>query len=198
MKPISAFAILLALGGPLAGFAQTSGTCAAPMTLSFEPSMRLAIDAKPSEVDVTGTDEPGIRIRCTLDDESRAGEVKIRFERTGDTGKLDIHGGPQNNVRIQIEVPWHTDLKLRIPAGEVRIDKVKGDKLIDAGAGEIVISGFEPQQYRYVHAWVNIGEVNAPVYGADKGGFFRSLERTTPDGLYRLEAHVITGSIKLN
>lgn len=159
--------------------------------------MRLAIEAKPSEVDVTGTDEPGIRIQCTLDDESRAGEVQIRFERTGDMGKLDIHGGPQNNVHIRIEVPWHTDLKLRIPAGEVRIDKVKGDKLIDAGAGEIVISGFEPQQYRYVHASVNIGDVNAPAYGGDKGGFFRSVERTNPDGLYRLEAHVITGSIKL-
>lgn len=167
------------------------------MTIPFQPSMRLAIDAKPAEVDVTGTDEPGIRIRCTLDDESRAAEVKIRFERTGDTGKLAIHGGPHNNVHIQIEVPWHTDLKLRIPAGEVRIDKVKGDKLIDAGAGEIVISGFEPQQYRYVHAWVNIGDVNAPVYNADKGGFFRSLERTNADGLYQLEAHVITGSIQL-
>lgn len=177
---------------------QSSGTCAAPISLPFPANMRLAIEAKPSEVDVTGTDEPGIRIRCTLDDESRAGEVQIRFDRTGDTGTLDIHGGPHNNLHIRIEVPWHTDLKLHIPAGEVRIDKVKGDKLIDAGAGEIVISGFEPQQYRYVHAWVNIGDVNARAYGADKGGFFRSLERTNADGLYRLEAHVITGSIKLN
>lgn len=186
------------LGGTVAAFAQTSGTCAAPMTLPFPTSSRLEIESKPAEVDVTGTDQPGLRISCTLDDESRAGEVQIRFERTGDLGKLEIHGGPHNNVHIRIEVPHRTDLKLHIPAGEVRIDKLKGDKLIDAGAGEIVISGFDPQQYRYVHAWVNIGDVNAPAYGADKGGFFRTIERSTPDGLYRLEAHVITGSIKLD
>jgi hypothetical protein len=198
MRLTSAFACLLALGGTYAAPAQTSGTCAAPITLPAQAGMRLAIQSKPAEVDLIGTDQPGLRISCTLEDESRADEVQIRFDRTGDTGQLRIHGGPNNNVHIRIEMPYRMDVKLGIPAGEVRIDKVKGDKNIDAGAGEIVISGFDPQQYRYVHAWVQIGDVNAPAYGADKGGFFRSLERTTPDGLYRLEAHVITGSVRLN
>jgi hypothetical protein len=44
---------------------------------------------------------------------------------------------------------------------------------------------------------VSIGEVNAPVYGAQKGGFFRGITKETADGEYSLHAHVITGQIEL-
>jgi hypothetical protein len=35
------------------------------------------------------------------------------------------------------------------------------------------------------------------MYDADKGGFFRSITKTTADGEYRLHAHVTTGEIDL-
>jgi hypothetical protein len=44
---------------------------------------------------------------------------------------------------------------------------------------------------------VDIGEVRAPVYGADKGGFFRTFRKQTAVGEYGLHAHVITGEIDL-
>jgi hypothetical protein len=39
--------------------------------------------------------------------------------------------------------------------------------------------------------------VKAPVYGAEKGGFFRSITRETANGEYSLHAHVIAGEIAL-
>jgi hypothetical protein len=39
--------------------------------------------------------------------------------------------------------------------------------------------------------------VNAPVYGAQKGGFFRGITKETANGEYSLHAHVITGEIEL-
>lgn len=47
-------------------------------------------------------------------------------------------------------------------------------------------------------ASVQIGEVQASEFDVDKGGFFRSFKRSSAEGLYRLNAHIITGSIKLN
>lgn len=192
------FVCLLVLAGSAAARADDSGTCAAPFSVPAEAGMRLQIGTRSAEIEVQGTDGQQLRISCTLDDTARAGEVRFRFHRTGVFGELAISGGPQGNVHLRIEVPHQTHLKLRIPAGEVRINNLAGDKDIDAKAGEIVVTGVNPQQYRFVRASVQIGEVRAPAFGADKGGFFRTLERSSRDGLYRLDAHVITGSIQLN
>jgi hypothetical protein len=40
--------------------------------------------------------------------------------------------------------------------------------------------------------------VHAPAFGPDKGGFFRSFNKSNANGPYRLRVHVITGSIKLD
>jgi hypothetical protein len=48
-----------------------------------------------------------------------------------------------------------------------------------------------------VDASVDIGEVNAQAYGADKGGFFRHFTKQNANGEYRLYAHVTTGEIDL-
>jgi hypothetical protein len=48
-----------------------------------------------------------------------------------------------------------------------------------------------------VDASVDIGQVNAPVYGANKGGFFRTVSRAASGGEYSLRAHIITGQIDL-
>jgi hypothetical protein len=39
--------------------------------------------------------------------------------------------------------------------------------------------------------------VKAPVYGAEKGGFFRGITKETADGEYSLRAHLIAGEIDL-
>lgn len=188
--------LLLAACVPLAR-AQNAGTCAAPFTAAASPGMTLEIDARSGEIDVTGTDQAELSIACTLRDDDRKGEIHYRYQRSGSTGQLAIHGGPDNDVHIDISVPRHTNLRLRVPAGLIKIEDVTGDKDIGLHAGELIVSGVNPDKYRVIHASVAIGEVRAEQFGADNGGFFRSIEHTSPDGLYRLEAHVATGSIEL-
>jgi hypothetical protein len=84
-----------------------------------------------------------------------------------------------------------------MPAGEVKVEEIKGDKDIDLYAGQITVSSAHEWNYRSVNASVAIGEVRASVYDADKGGFFRSFTKKTADGEYRLRAHVTTGEIDL-
>jgi hypothetical protein len=173
-------------------------TCADGLTVPADAGMRLAVFARPAEVNLVGTDTREIRVTCKLDDEDRASRVSIRYRGGDGKGELAIKGGPNNNVRITIEMPHQTHLHVRVPAGAIHVKDIAGDKDIDVHAGELTISGVSPGQYRSVDAEVEIGEVRAKEFSVDKGGFFRSFKRSSAEGLYRLEAHIITGSIQLN
>ncbi len=198
MKRVAGLICLLLLTGASAASAETSGTCANPFTAPADAGMRLAVFSRSAEVIVVGSDEREVKVTCTVGDSSRADEMHVRYERTGDFGKLEVTGGPSNNVHIVIELPRQTNLTLRVPAGSVRVKELSGDKDIDVHAGELIVTGVSPKQYRSVRASVQFGEVRAAAYSVAKGGMFRSFEQSTGEGLYRLDAHIITGSIQLN
>jgi hypothetical protein len=198
MRVLAGFVCLLVVSSASVARGENDGTCASGLTVPADAGMRLAIDSKPAGIDLVGTDAREIRITCTVQESARAHEVHIRYRKSGGTGQLAITGGPDNNVRIVIEIPHQTNLSVRMGAGAIHIKDVTGDKDVDVDAGELEISGVNPQQYRSVDASVSIGEVRASQYSVDKGGFFRSFKRSSADGLYRLDAHIITGSIQLN
>jgi hypothetical protein len=127
-------------------------------------------------------------------------QITLRFVPAPDGGKLTIRGAHRmhdDNLEIKIEVPWKTNLSVSMSAGEVKVKEVTGDKTIGLYAGQITVSSEHQWNYRAVDASVSVGEVKAPVYNADKGGFFRSISRQDPNGEYRLRAHVTTGEIDL-
>jgi len=176
---------------------ETSGDCASAFSVPAEAGMRLALESRSAEVNLVGTDAREIRVTCTLEEEDRASRVHIHYRSSDGKGKLAITGGP-NSVHITIEMPHQTHLRVRVPAGAIHIKDVAGDKDIDVHAGEVIISGVSPDAYRSVDAEVEIGEVRAAKFSVNKGGFFRSFKRSSTEGLYRLDAHIITGSIRLN
>jgi DUF4097 and DUF4098 domain-containing protein YvlB len=83
-----------------------------------------------------------------------------------------------------------------MPAGDIKVEQISGDKDLAVWAGQITISNHN-WNYRSVEASVSIGQVNAPMYDANKGGFFRSVSKSSQDGEYRVRAHVTTGQIDL-
>jgi DUF4097 and DUF4098 domain-containing protein YvlB len=128
-----------------------------------------------------------------------AQRIRLRFKGNQDDETLTIAGNLRqgNNVRVRIEVPRKTSLRVEMSAGQVKVEEIAGDKDIDLYAGQIIISSTHPWDYRSVDVSVSIGAVKAPVYGAEKGGFFRGITKETANGEYSLHAHVITGEIEL-
>jgi len=158
----------------------------------------LLIDSRSAEIEIVGTDNPGLRVSCTLEHAEEAREVKIQLSAEGIDRKLKVRGGPNGNVHLRIEVPRTTNLRIHAPAGVVKVAQVEGDKDIALYAGEITVSRVNDREYRYVEASAKIGEVNAKDFNVDKGGFFRTFTTENTDGKYRLRARVVTGSIVLN
>jgi len=185
----------------LPGLAQTSATCDQTLTAPLQPRASLTIDSRPAGLEIVGTDQQTIHATCRADGHNQdPTQIALRFVPSPNGGKLTIEGPHRrhnSNLQIRIEVPRKTNLFIGMAAGEVKVEEVTGDKSIDLYAGQITITSEHEWSYRRVDASVTIGEVRAPVYDADKGGFFRSISRSTPGGEYRLHAHVTTGEIDL-
>jgi hypothetical protein len=186
----------------LAGLAETKVPCEQTLTAPLRSSAFLVIDSRPAGLEIVGTDQEAIHVTChSNDNEDASRHILLQFSPSSDGGRLTIEGRHMRHgdgIQIRIEVPWKTNLRVHLPAGEVKVEEIKGDKDIDLYAGQITISSFHEWNYRSVDASVTIGEVRAPMYDADKGGFFRSINKKSPDGQYRLRAHVMTGEIDLN
>lgn len=201
MRLVSCAAGVALIACNIAGFAQTKIPCSHSMSHPLQSRLVLIIDSKPAGLKIIGTDQKAIHVSCTAGSEETARDVIFQFSPTSNGGKLSIKGSHlqhgNNSLDVTIEVPRRTNLGIRMFAGEVRVEDVKGDKDIKLGAGQITISSIHDGDYRRVNASVSIGEVQARAFGVDKGGFFRSFSRTSSSGDYRLQAHVTTGEIDL-
>jgi len=201
MRPVCCAAGMALFALNIAGFAETKIPCNQTLTHPLQSRMVLVVDSKPAGLEIVGTDAEAIHVSCTAGSDELARDVALHFSPTASGGKLSIGGAHlergNNNLQVRIEVPRRTNLSVRMFAGEVKVEEVKGDKDIGIGAGQITISSIHDGDYRSVDASVSAGEVKAQAFGADKGGLFRSFTRNNSSGEYRLYAHVTTGEIDL-
>ena len=194
---VAAAAALLACNP--SGFGQTEVGCGQILDTPLHARASLTIDSRAAALEIAGTDKESIHVICTADDMATAQHVKLRFSGTADGGDLTVtgHYGKNNNLRIRVEVPRKLNLRVSMDAGEVKVEEIAGDKDIRLYAGQITISSSHEWDYRSIEASVVIGQVSAPPFGVDKGGFFRTFSRKDDNGQYRLDAHVLTGQIDL-
>jgi hypothetical protein len=95
-----------------------------------------------------------------------------------------------------IRLPKNVNLCARIPAGEVTIEEITGNKDAELHPGKVTIYVGNPGDYGRVDAFVLAGDANAEVFGNSKGSLFRTVSRDR-SGKYYLHAHVGTGELAL-
>jgi hypothetical protein len=198
MKILCAAAGLALLACNLAGFAEAETPCGQTLQAPLRSRAVLTIDSRPAGLEIVGTDDAAIHVSCTSKDAEEAEQIRLRFSGNENHGKLTITGGShEGNFQVRVEVPRKTSLRVKMSAGQVKVEDIVGDKDIDLYAGQISIASARLWDYRSVHVSVDIGDVNAQIYGADKGGFFRTFSKQSAAGEYSLHAHVMTGQIEL-
>ena len=200
MRPVCCAAVVGFLACSIVGFAETKISCGQTISHPLQSRAALVIDSKPAGLEIVGTDQDAIHVSCTAGSDETARDAALHFSPTANGGKLSIEGAQLQHgdgLQVRIEVPRRTNLSVRMFAGQVTVEEVKGDKDISLGAGQITISSIHDGDYRSVNASVGVGEVQARAFGTDKGGFFRSFSRDYSSGDYRLQAHVTTGQIEL-
>jgi hypothetical protein len=162
----------------------------------FPSGGHLHLHIRSGDISVRGSDQNKIRVRYDGRNSSELKDVKVSLRSNGDSGDLNISGGPRNNFRIIIEVPKNSDLWLRVPAGEVEVADVVGSKDVELYAGDLTLEVGSPKDYAHMDASVRAGDLDTGPFGVTKDGLFRSYE-TTGSGKYRLHAHVTAGDLTL-
>src|SRR5260370_41467156 len=112
---------------------------------------------------------------------------KTRFQLPSETidGDLRVFGGPKNNLEMTIEIPSSAMLLVRMPAGDLAIEGVSGDKDVELHFGDLTIAVGNAADYSHVDASVMSGDLQAPPFGESHGGLFRSFEKSG-SGKYKL------------
>jgi hypothetical protein len=194
MRSTLAVCTLLAAFTAWPALAERRDTCEKPFAAPFPAGRDLLIEVRSGDIDIVGIEEPAIRVVCEVKDSDRAADISVAFDTKGE---LHVLGGPRNDVRIRIEVPGHTNLHVRSPAGELTISSVSGNKDIGLGAGDLTINIADPAEYSYAEASVKAGDIKASAFGVHKGGLFRSFKKELTGGKYRLKAHLGAGDVRL-
>ncbi len=197
MRTILAGTALCIILLPLLAFGDGRGTCERDFEAAFRAGGELRIHVRSGDIDINGSDQAKIRVSCELRDEDRAREVKIAFKAVGNSGDLRIAGGPDNNFRVRIDVPRNSRLFVRSPAGDLNVSGVVGDKDVELHAGDLTIAVGRAGDYSHADASVLAGDLNAPAFGVNKDGLFRSFEKENASGKYRLHAQVWAGDLVL-
>lgn len=165
--------------------------------VDFAPRGQIDLRVRPAEIHIIGSDEGRIVVRVEGRQGRDSKDMQARFEKHGNSGVLEIAGGPRNDVTITVQVPRESNLVVRVFAGDVEVRDVVGDKDVELNFGSLRIGVGDATDYSSVKASVSSGEIDAKPFGESHGGLFRSLEKSG-NGRYKLRAHVGAGQLSLN
>jgi hypothetical protein len=167
-----------------------------PFSAAFASGGKLKLKIRSGDIRVVGTTDEKISVELSGRKAWDAGDVKVRFEQKSDMTELKVSGGPKNDLTITVRIPASTDLHARIPAGEVHIEGITGNKDVEIHAGDLTVDVGDTADYAHIEASVYTGELDALALGVNKGGLFRSIKKEG-SGRYRLHAHVGAGQLTL-
>jgi len=171
-------------------FAQTTGS---PVEKDFVSGGKIEITLESGDYHVRASSDGRIHVRWN---EASARGVRVKLTANGKSADLRVENTPHNNFHATIEVPALTDVRIRLTAGNLEMAGIKGDKDIEANAGNLNISVGSSNDWGDVDASVTAGDLHAPAFQAATGGLFRSFKWKGP-GKYKLHAHLMAGDINL-
>lgn len=151
----------------------------------------LNLEIRSGEITIRGGQNARIVLHCEGRNAQRCGEVRATLRGSN----LEVAGGPRH-ISMRLDVPSQLGLRVRMPAGELNIEGVRGDKDIRLNAGELDIEVSDPSEYGPVKASVLAGEISARPFDGSAEGVFRSFEHHG-EGRYRLAARLLAGEIML-
>jgi hypothetical protein len=167
-----------------------------PFQVAFPSGGQLNMHLRSGDFRVIGREDDKITVRVEAKDPEKAKEIKVRFQRFDHSAELNISGGPKNDVQITVEIPRSTGLFVRMPAGQLELSDITGDKDVQLHAGELIVGVGNPADYSHVEASVTTGGLEAAPFGESHGGLFRSFHKEG-HGKYKLQAHVGAGDLTL-
>jgi len=167
-----------------------------PFAVDFPSGSNLRLHLRSGEFRIVGHSDNKVAVHLNGRNADNARDLTVRLRRSDNTADLRVFGGPKNDLEVTIEVPSSAILFVRMPAGDLSIEGVSGDKDVELHFGDLTISVGNAADYSHVDASVMSGDLEAAPFGESHGGLFRSFEKNGT-GKYKLHAHVGAGDLTL-
>jgi hypothetical protein len=189
---LTAAAAAVIVGTVSAQEAGTSGSLERPLSAND----RVKMDLVAADYRITGSPERRVRIDWTVRDAESLPKVRVFAEEH--QGELTIATKVPSNShgRFTIQLPNQSDLYVRLTAGSIDIEDIRGNKDVQIRAGDIRVDVGRAEDYAMVDASLWAGDIDAVPFQTVKGGLFRSFE-WSGRGSYRLRARLMAGKIYL-
>jgi hypothetical protein len=163
---------------------------------NFVVNGRVRMDLSAGDYRISGGPDNRIRMEWRTRDSDQMSRVRARADVRGTQADITTDAPRNSSFRVTIQVPARTDLDVRLTAGDLRVERVEGNKEINLHAGDINIDVGNPADYRRVEASIWAGDLRAEPFGQSKDGLFRSIE-WNGKGAYRLSVHLKAGDLRL-
>src|SRR5262249_32142442 len=116
---------------------QTAGSSS--LERSFAPNGRVKMDLVAGDYRITGAPQPRVRIDWTARDADALAKVEARADVHGNELSLTTNGPHNRDLKFIIQVPNQSDLYVRLTAGDLKIEDVRGNKDVELRAGDLRI-----------------------------------------------------------
>jgi len=194
--PIAA-ATLAALFVASAGArAARDATTSASVERAFPADGRIRMELSAGDYDISGGAKNRIHIDWSVRDADQLPKVRTKADVHDRDALIRIDGPSNRGLKVAIEVPQQSDLYVRLTAGDLRVEDVRGNKDVELHAGDVRIDVGRAEDYHAVDGSVWAGDIHAAPFNVIKGGLFRSFG-WTGNGPYRLHAKLKAGDIRL-
>jgi hypothetical protein len=183
--------------------AQDRGTTGS-LERPFSVNGLVKMDLSAGDYHITGSPESRVRLDWSVRDTEALAKVRATADvrNVGHQGSsqaelsITTDGPSSKGLRFNIQVPSQSDLYVRLSAGDLTIEDIRGNKDVELRAGDLRIDVGRADHYKRVDASLWAGDIKASAFQIFKGGLFRSFD-WSGDGAYRLHAHLMAGDLYL-
>jgi len=163
----------------------------------FPAGGRVELHVRCGAVRIVPTDDTRISLSYTMHSNHARFIPKVEptFHITGQNARLTLKAPRDGNIDVVLKVPVHTDLFVRLLAGDVKVGPIAGNHNVETFAGDIAFRLLQDEDYGPVDASTRAGDVSAP-FGRTKGWIGNTLKYEGP-GKYHLHAHTFAGDVNL-
>ena len=111
-------------------------------------------------------------------DAEALGRVRARADVSGSELSITTDGPNNRGLKFTIQVPNSSDLYVRVSAGDLMIEGIRGNKDVELRAGDLRIDVGRADDYKTVDASLWAGDLHASAFQIEKRGLFRSFDWT--------------------
>ena len=162
----------------------------------FPANGRVTMDLVAGDYQITGSPENRVRLEWSVRNSEALAKVEARADVRDRNLWITTNGPSNKGLKFRIEVPTQSDLHVRLTAGDLTIEGIRGNKDVELRAGDLRIDVGRAEDYNKVDAGLWAGDLKASAFQIYKGGLFRSFD-WSGTGPYRLHAHLLAGDLYL-